>query len=218
MTEKLPDATIVRLCSIYQLLCELEKRGVKKISSTELGKQAGVMAHTIRKDINFFGEIGNTGSGYEVTRLKSHLALNLGFTAEKRACVVGLGRLGCAIIQTPVLAGGEFTIVAGFDSNVNKLETIKAPIELFPSYDIAEVVGKMAIELGIIAVSPASAQEVADRLVDGGVRGIVNFAPTVIAVKKDGVFVRQVDLGNELRILSAMLIMDKYVCKTESSF
>jgi redox-sensing transcriptional repressor len=205
MPEKLPDPTIVRLCSIYQLLCELDKRGVKKVSSTELGEQAGVMAHTIRKDINFFGEIGNTGSGYEVARLKSHLARNLGFMSEKKACVVGLGRLGCAIIQTPVLAGGEFTIVAGFDSNINKLETIKTPIGLFPSYDIAEVVGKMAIELGIIAVSPASAQEVADRLIDGGVRGIVNFAPAVITPKTNNVYVRQVDLANELRILSAMI-------------
>lgn len=215
MAEKLPDPTIIRLCSIYQLLCELESKGTKKVSSTELSEQAGVMAHTIRKDINFFGEIGNSGSGYDIGRLKSHLARSLGFNREKRACVVGLGKLGCAIIQTPVLAGGEFTIVAGFDSNINKLETIKAPIGLFPSYDIAEVVGKMAIELGIIAVSAASAQDVADRLVDGGVRGIVNFAPAVIAVKKDGVFVRQVDIGNELRILSA--IIDKSVCKTESS-
>jgi redox-sensing transcriptional repressor len=131
MTEKLPDPTIARLCSIYQLLCELDKQGVKKISSTGLGKQVGVMPHTIRKDINFFGEIGNTGSGYDVPRLKAHIALKLGLTLEKKACVVGLGKLGLALIQTPVLADGTFTIVAGFDSNINKLETIKAAMSGF---------------------------------------------------------------------------------------
>jgi redox-sensing transcriptional repressor len=208
MTPKLPDPTIIRLSSIYQLLCNLEKIGVKKVSSTELGKQAGVPSHTIRKDINFFGEIGNTGSGYEVTRLKDHIAQNLGFGPAKKACVVGLGRLGFAIIQTPVLAHGEFAIVAGFDSNINKLETIKTSIGLFPSYDIPEMVGKMGIELGIIAVSPEGAQEAADRLVDGGVRGIVNFTSAVITPKTNGVRIRQVDLANELRILSAMITMD----------
>jgi redox-sensing transcriptional repressor len=208
LPEKIPESTIIRLCSMYQLLCELEKRGVQKVSSTELGGQAGVLPHTIRKDINFFGEIGNSGSGYEVARLKSHIALNLKFPLERRACVVGLGRLGSAIIQTPAFAGGEFKIVAGFDSNINKLETIKAPVGLFPSYDIAEVVRKMAIELGIIAVPPENAQEVADRLVSGGVRGIVNFAPAIIMPKKGGVHVRQVDLANELRILSAMMAVN----------
>ena len=65
------------------------------------------------------------------------------------------------MMQWPLLAEGEFRIVAGFDSNISKVETIKTAVSVFPAHDIPDVVKRMGIELGIIAVPPARAQEVA---------------------------------------------------------
>jgi redox-sensing transcriptional repressor len=207
MTTNIPHPTISRLCSIYQLLCGLEKEGVKKVSSAELEERTGVPSHTIRKDISFIGEVGSTGSGYEVARLREHLLKNLGIKKERKACIVGLGRLGSAIMEWPLLAEGEFRIIAGFDSNINKVETMKTAVSVFPSCEIADVVGRMGIELGIIAVPPAGAQEVADRLMEAGVKGIVNFAPVILRPKSGDCIIRNMDIANELRILSVMMEM-----------
>ncbi len=205
MKTPIPQASIIRLCSIYSLLRRMEGEGIAQVSSTELGRKTGWPRDTIRKDINYFGEIGAVGSGYDVSRLKDHLFSNLGLGRERKACIVGLGRLGSAILESPNLAGEEFRIVAGFDSDINKLETIKTDIMLFPSHEIVEMVKKMGIELAIIAVPAARAQEVADRLVTGGVKGILNIAPAVITVGAGGCVVRNIDVAGELRILSAMI-------------
>jgi redox-sensing transcriptional repressor len=207
MNKNIPQPTIVRLCSIYRLLCGLEKEGVKNVSSTELEGITGVPSHTIRKDISFIGEIGDTGKGYEVLKLKTHILNNLGLNRERKACIVGLGRLGSALMQWPLLAEGEFRIVAGFDSNINKVETIKTAISVFLSHEIPEVVKRMGIEMGIIAVPPARAQEVADQLMDAGIQGIVNCAPIIIKPTSSDCFVRNIDIAGELRILSVMMEM-----------
>jgi len=203
MKTPIPAPALERLCSLYQLLCRMEGEDLVRVSSTELGRRTGQPAHTIRKDISFLGEIGNSGAGYEVSRLKDHLFSKLGLQREKRACIVGLGRLGSAILSSSNIANEAFRIVAGFDSDVNKLETIKTAIMVFPSHEIADVVRRMAIELAIIAVPAARAQEVADRLAGGGIRGILNLAPTPVMVPP-GVFIRNIDIAGELRILSAM--------------
>jgi redox-sensing transcriptional repressor len=184
----------------------MEEEGIVQVSSTELGRRTGQPSHTIRKDINYLGEIGNTGLGYDISRLKNHLIAHLGVKRERKACIVGLGRLGSAILASLSLAGEEFHIVAGFDSDVNKIETIKTAIMVFPSYDISEVVKKMGIELAIIAVPAGRTQEVADRLITGGIRGILNLTPTVITVRSNDCVVRNVDISGELRILSAMIV------------
>jgi redox-sensing transcriptional repressor len=205
MNKKIPQPTIIRLCSIYQLLCNLEKEGVKKVSSSELEEKTGVPSHTIRKDISFIGDVGSTGSGYDVGKLKKSILGNLGFNRERKACIVGLGRLGSAIMQWQSIAEGEFRIVAGFDSDINKVETIKTTISVFPSHEVPDVVKRMGIELGIIAVPPTRAQEVADRLMEAGVKGIVNFAPAIIKSKRNDCFIRNMDIAGELRILSATI-------------
>ena len=204
MVTKIPQPTLIRLCGIHQFLCVLEKEGISRISSPELERKIGVPSHTIRKDINYLGEIGNTGSGYDVSKLKNHIAEKLPFPADQKTCIVGLGHLGCAILYSPKRAGEGFTIVAGFDSNVNKLETIKTSVPLFPSCEIADVVCRMGIEIAIIAVPPQNAQEVTTRLVEGGIKGIVNFAPTIINPDKEDIFVRNIDIAVECRILSVL--------------
>lgn len=197
----IPTPAISRLCALYQLLGQLQEQG--HVSSAELGELMGVGAHSIRKDISFLGAAGNSGAGYEVNRLRSMIAESLGLTTVRQVCVVGLGRMGSAILQYPL--GDEFKLVAGFDSNINRLETIKTEVELFPAFQISDVVRRLNIDMAIITVPAGNAQEVADRLVEGGIRGIVNFAPVYIKTKEKSVFVKQMDIAGELRVLSARI-------------
>lgn len=201
---KLPLPTVTRLCNIYELLIKLEPKSGNFISSGELASRLGIAAHSIRKDISYLGEAGNTGAGYDVERLKRLLRERFAFGEEKKTCVVGLGRIGSAILQNSGFASGEFKIIVGFDSSINRLETIKAEVNLFPAYQIAEIVKRLEIMFAIIAVPPSSAQEIADRLVEGGIKGIVNFAPVVIKTNRDDIFVKNMDIAGELRILSAL--------------
>lgn len=187
------------------MLCLLEGEGVARASSADLGALLDLSAHLIRKDISFFGGAGSAGAGYDVGRLKALIAEQLGFGREKRACIVGLGRLGSALLEYAVAVPQEgYRIVAGFDSNINRIETLSTAIDLFAVYEIVETLQRLQIELALIAVPAEHAQAVADRCCDGGVTGILNFAPMNIKPKNPGVFIRSMNVAGELRILTAL--------------
>jgi redox-sensing transcriptional repressor len=208
LENKIPLPAVARLCAIYRLLRDLSLQGVTLISSSALGEMLGVGAHNIRKDISCLmeTEAGSGKSGYDVKRLKELIAGRLGFDNEFRACVVGLGRLGLALVRNERLFGEKIRVAAGFDSDVNLVETIKAGIDVYPSYEISEVVRRLNVELAVLTVPAANAQECANRLVRGGVRGILNFTSTVIKTEP-AVKVRNVDLTGELQILSALVYL-----------
>ncbi|RKY85896.1 redox-sensing transcriptional repressor Rex [candidate division KSB1 bacterium] len=207
MQSNLPKPSVARLCVLYRFLEECQKNGIKTISSSQIANRLGLGSHSIRKDISYLGEMGDSGMGYDVEKLKSCISNKLGLHKERRACVVGLGRLGCSIMNYTGFTASGYRIVAGFDSNINKLETIRTDIDLYPSYEIVEVVKRKQIELAVVAVPAKSAQEVADRLIEGGVRGIVNFAPVIIKPKSPNVFVRNVDVVGEFDLLSALITL-----------
>jgi redox-sensing transcriptional repressor len=209
MKKQIPAASIERLCGIYHVLEEMEASGIDMVSSIEIGKRLGAASHNIRKDISYFGEIGNCRAGYSVRKLKSHLSNKLGLSKGKKACVVGLGRLGTAILNYGYLSQHGFAIAAGFDSNINKIETINTDIPLFPAHEIAFVVRRKGIELAALTVPAQATRETVDRLVEGGIKGIVNFTPAVVKPAKD-VFVRNIDLVGEFRTLSALSFLSIY--------
>jgi redox-sensing transcriptional repressor len=208
MINQIPTPSLQRLCSMYHLLEQLGDTGVTTISSNELGKQLGVNAPSIRKDINFLGEIGNCRGGYTVKKLKEHLSEQLSLSAARTICIVGLGRLGTAILNYERLSLSGLMIVAGFDSNINKLETIRTTVPLYPAHEITNVVKRSKIELAVLAVPAKAAPETTKRLIDGGIRGIVNFSPVVLT-PAPGVFVRNIDLVAEFRIVSILSLIDR---------
>ncbi|NQV32248.1 MAG: redox-sensing transcriptional repressor Rex [Phycisphaeraceae bacterium] len=207
MCKKLSVPTITRLCMVFQQCDELLPQGVARISSSQMGKKIGVPAHTIRKDINCLGEVGDTGSGYDVARLKRHLERALGFEKSQKACVVGLGRLGSALMDYEKFQASGFSVVAGFDSSVNRIETIKTQVPVYPAYEMEDVIRREAIEMALLAVPAHVAQATADVLVSCGIRGIVNFAPVVIEVPASQVQVRHMNVINEMRVLSSLMTL-----------
>jgi redox-sensing transcriptional repressor len=201
----IPEPAIHRLCSLFQLLVEMERAGKLTASSSDLGACLGIGAHNVRKDISYLGGMGISGAGYDIVKLKELIGGRFGFQNPKRACVVGLGRIGSALLQQAQIISSEYSIVAGFDTNINKLETLKTPVEVFPAHQIPEVVRKMKIEIGIITVPVAGAQETADRLIDGGVQGVLNFAPVHLKTGNSNVLIKSIDIAGELRFLSALI-------------
>lgn len=209
MDMNISKPALIRLCNLYSLLEELSLSGKETISSAELAKMFGSSAHTIRKDINFLGEIGNSGAGYKIKKLYAHIDNELRLNKSRTACIVGLGRIGSAILSYERFAESGLTIVAGFDSDINLLDTIQTDVPVFPTYEIPEIVKQKNIELSVLAVPAHAAQDIADRLILAGVKGIVNFSPAILTCNDSRVHIKNMDLINEFNVLSACISLDE---------
>lgn len=203
------EATLQRLTQIYRTLSRMARKGdeCELLSSTQLGKLIGVPSHTIRKDISSLGmgDIGNSGRGYSVEKLQNFIGQKLGLTVAKRTAIIGLGRIGSALLEYGKFSNAGFSVVAGFDSSINRIDLLKTDVPLYCSYDIAEVVKREKIELAFLAVPASSAEQSMERLVEGGIKGIVNFSPMILQNENNSVFIRNVDLSGELTMLSALI-------------
>ncbi len=197
---KAPEPTLSRLSLYLRCLRQLAKDGAKTISSAQLGSHCGVVSAQIRKDLSYFGEFGKPGTGYEVQQLLSRLTEIMQLDQEHRVAIIGAGNLGAALAGYAGFSDSPFRIVGIFDNNFNKIGRMLWDVEILDVHRLAEVNQHMRAGIGIIAVPAEAAQEVADRLVDAGVRAILNFAPSRIEVPP-GVAVRHVDLTREIEVL-----------------
>jgi len=200
----IPQPALIRLVQVFRLLEEREISS-EYISSAEIGKTIGVPAHTVRKDIAHLGETVSSREGYKTDDLKEFIEKNLGLNRKRRCCVVGLGRVGSSILRQNEFQSGNYEIVAGFDTNINLIETIKTDVKLYPKYRMEEIVKNKKIELAFVAVPREAALEVAQKLAEAGIKGILNYSKTYLNLSGRNVFVRNIDLMSELAVLSAMI-------------
>ena len=198
----LSNNTIERICKVFGYLDSLE--GTNFVSSKELALAIGTTDHTVRKDISILGITGYTRKGYDVNALKNELGSKLNLNKKRKACIVGLGRLGTALLDYEKFQKDGFEIVAGFDCSVNKLERIKTGIEVFADIYMKNVIKEKSIELGIITTPAKASQGVADKLIDAGVKGILNFSPVKIVVPEQIIY-QDMDFTNSLRFIAAQL-------------
>ena len=183
MAEHVPDATVSRLITYLRVLEELERLGKVKTSSEEIAELAQVTAFQVRKDLAYFGSYGTRGVGYSVPLLKRELMRILGLSRRWRLGIVGMGRLGQALADYPGLRRA-FEPVGFFDVDPEKIGKPAGGGVIEPLSKLEEAVRERGIEIGLIATPAEAAQEVADRLVRAGIKGILNFAPTVLEVPK----------------------------------
>jgi redox-sensing transcriptional repressor len=198
----IPEATVGRLPVYLRALLDLaETRPETKVSSEELARLAGVNAAKVRKDLSYLGSYGTRGVGYDIEYLLYQITRELGLTQDWPTAIIGVGNLGRALASYKGFAERGFRIAALFDVDDRIVGTVEGDLEVHHLDELKEVVNDEGITIGIIATPPLAAQEVADRLVDAGVKSILNFAPAVVNVSPD-VRVRKVDLSIELQILS----------------
>jgi redox-sensing transcriptional repressor len=202
---KIPHPTLMRLCKTYALLDEMHEKGETSISSQEIGNRLGVGSHNIRKDMGFLDQAGISGAGYDIATIKDSIQSTLGFNRIRKACVIGLGNFGSLIINNSVMPLPCFSIVAGFDSSINTLETVKTAVPVYPTYEIPSIVKQHYIELAIIAEKDPNINAIIGRLIEGGIKGIINFTPVQLNSLDTSIEVRNIDIFSEFRYLSAML-------------
>lgn len=198
---RIPEATVSRLPLYLRSLLEFTEQRVTTVSSERLATATGVNAAKVRKDLSYLGSYGTRGVGYDVEYLVRRIQEQLGLDHDWRVAIVGVGNLGRALVNYRGFGERRFSVQALFDSDMSKIGTELNGLVVAGTEDIEPTVRERRLSIGIIATPAASAQDVADRLVDGGVTGILNFAPAVISVPKH-VRVRKVDLSIELQILA----------------
>ena len=196
---EVPEATVARLPVYLRVLTELAAGGVTRISSGELADLTGVRSTQLRKDLSHLGSYGVRGVGYDVDHLAREISRGLGLTQDWSIVIVGMGNLGRALAQSPSFATDGFHLVGLVDVDPERVGTRIGELTVRGPEALAVVASGAAI--GVIATPAGPAQSVADELVATGVRSILNFAPTVIAVPSD-VNVRRVDLSTELKVLA----------------
>jgi len=201
---KVPQATVPRLARYLRVLHRLERDGVPKVSSKELAERLDANAAQIRKDFSYFGEFGVRGVGYEVKFLIGELSKCLGLDAEWRVVICGAGKLGQALARYRVFGEEGFRLTGIFDSSRRVVGTDVDGLVIRSERELTTFTRENDVHIAIITVPAEAAQAVADKAIEGGVKGILNFAPVRLALV-EGVFIRQVDLSTELMVVSFYL-------------
>lgn len=189
---EVPAVVVVRLPQYVRALTELLRRNVQIVSSEQLGAQLQMTAAQIRKDLSYFGRFGKQGRGYPVRYLLEELRQVLGLERRWNACLVGVGRLGRAIISYPGFTPEGFHIIAAFEGDPRQVGQTIGDLTVQPVSELEETVKERDIHIGIVAVPADQAQGVIDQLVRCGVRAILNYAPIGPQVPP-GVRVRNID-------------------------
>jgi redox-sensing transcriptional repressor len=201
---RIPDMVITRMSIYSRALSILMGKGIDIISSDELGKFSGSSGAQVRKDLAHFGQFGTRGVGYRISDLKSKISSILGMNERWKVALVGVGNLGSAFLIHERFRQQGFDIIIGFDTDKHKIGKKYNDIEIKDISEMKKTIAGLNIKMAIITVPARFAQEVADLLVDSGIRAILNFAPAILHVTK-GVILRSVDLSLELESLSFFL-------------
>lgn len=198
---KISRAVISRLPRYYRYLGDLLEAGVERISSSDLSKKMHVTASQIRQDLNNFGGFGQQGYGYNVKYLYTEIGKILGLDRCHNFIIIGAGNLGQALANYASFERSGFILKSLFDVNP-RLEgvTIRGiPVRMVD--ELEDFLKNNDIEIAALTLPKSKAIEVADILVDNGVRGIWNFAHTDLSLPKD-VVVENVHLSDTLMKLS----------------
>lgn len=200
MSKKIPKATAKRLPLYYRYLRYLNSSGKKKVSSAELSTAVKIDSATIRRDFSYFGALGKRGYGYDVEDLMNFFSKTLNQDALTHVALIGVGHLGRALLNYNFQSLNSIRISAGFEIKEDMIDTIYEGIPIYSVDSLEDQIRAHEFEIAIISVPAEQAQDLADRLVSAGVKGIMNFTPIRLTVPED-VRVMNVDLSNELQSL-----------------
>ena len=200
MRKRIPEATIRRLTHYLRCIEFIKETGAKILQSRELAAFCSISDSLVRRDLSYFGEFGTKGVGYSIDELEKHIKKILGIDRIKSVGLAGVGNIGSALLKFPLKKNG-FHIVAAFDI---KEELVGKEINGVPIYhekDMIRVFKEKGLEIGIISVPQHVAGEVAEKMIEGGAKGILSFALLQCPLPKK-VPVRYIEIAAELEILS----------------
>lgn len=188
----IPDIVIGRLPIYLRAISRLAQEGQEVTSSHELGQQLGISSAQIRKDLSHFGGFGKQGTGYQISHLQEKLRQVLKVNREWAVVLVGAGDLGNALAHYKGFADRGFRIACVFDSAPDKIGKRAGEFAVQSMDELHKTISRRGIKIAMIAVPAQHAQQVANQLVEAGVRAILNYAPISLTVP-DGVRVQYID-------------------------
>jgi len=201
---RISESTVRRLSVYLRLLRELQREGRELVSSQDLADRSGTTSAQVRKDLSLFGSFGKRGRGYSVDGLVDTLEGILGLQRRWRVALVGVGKIGSALLGYRDLEQRGFDIVAAFDTDPGKTGRRVFGVEVSPMERLEEVLAERDVEMAIIATPPEAAQDVTERLARNGVEAALNFAPVKLD-PPEGMAVRNMDVALEMEGLSFAL-------------
>ena len=182
-SERLSLGVAARLSRYLQVLTQAKKMGRETISSQELADYTHVNSTQIRRDLSGFGKFGKRGVGYNVDSLVSQIRKILRTTGKHNIALFGAGNLGQAIAGSDIFADHGFRVVALFDKDPNKVGSqVGDNLTVRPYDELERVVREEDVVVGVLAVPTAAAQQVADDLVNAGVKIIFNYSEALLQV------------------------------------
>ena len=214
-SEKISELTTNRLSVYLRCLNLLAGAGIKTISSQALADQFGLNSAQIRKDLAHFGEFGVRGVGYFVDDLRRHITEILGLDWPHRVGIVGAGNLGTALANYNGFKSSNFTVVALFDNDREKIgrRVGESGVVVHDVRRLARVVREEGVDVAVIAVPARVAQRALNLVMSAGVKAVLNFAPVPLHARL-GVKVKTVDLTISLESLSYFLARPQITCVT----
>jgi redox-sensing transcriptional repressor len=202
---EVPDIVIGRLPIYLRALNLLAETGQEFTSSQELGQKLGIGSAQIRKDLSHFGEFGKQGTGYEINYLREQICKILHVDRDWSVALIGFGDLGQAIAHYGGFATKGFHIEAIFDNDPDKVGRDVNGKLVQDIKNMAEIIHQLKIKMAVIAVPAFAAQEVRNKLIEAGVRAILNYAPITLTVP-EGIQVQYIDPVVHLQRMTYYLI------------
>jgi redox-sensing transcriptional repressor len=198
---RIPEATVVRLPVYQRILEELLRSGNATVSSEQLAASARINAAKVRKDLSLLGSFGTRGSGYDAAFLIEQIDRELGLDQVWPVVIAGIGNLGRALANSRGFTTRGFAVAALLDVDPVVVGERIGDVTVRHIDELEAVAAETSLSIGVIATPASAAQSVGDLLVEAGVRSLLNFAPTVLAVPPE-ILLRYVDLSIELQVMS----------------
>lgn len=192
MPTNIPDIVIGRLPVYLRALTRLLQEGQEVTSSHELGQRLGISSAQIRKDLSHFGGFGKQGTGYQIAYLVEQLRQVLKVNQEWEVVLVGAGDLGSALVHYKGFADRGFRIAYVFDNSPEKVGKNVGEFTIRPMSEMQSTVRERSVKIAMIAVPAEKAHDVANQLIEAGIRAILNYAPINLNVPSN-VHVQYID-------------------------
>ena len=174
---------LIRITRYYRALNRLRAIGLEKVFAHNLSDAAGVSAAVVRKDFSILSIHGQKRGGYEITDLIEKLSAILGKGDPQNVIVVGCGRIGKALMHYSGFEPDGIRVVAGLDTDPVVSSDVSHPVPVYPLSRLEEVIEALEVKVAIITVPEASAADTAEKLIDAGIKGILNFSPITLRAK-----------------------------------
>lgn len=191
------DNVVRRLSSYRRLLRVLASRGTRHVYSHELAALARVTAAQVRRDVMGLNISGNPARGYDVEALSESIGAAIDNPEGEEVALVGIGKLGRAILAYFEGRRPKLSIVAAFDTDPEKVNRVIHGCRCYPLDQLENELRRQNIRCAVVTVPVDDAQPIATRLVQAGVKGILNFAPRPLVVPEN-VYVESMDVTTAL--------------------